>query len=167
MLAMCLGAVLLLPMMEFVGLSTRSLLTPEDLQTLSLPPLQLLGLLVPNIAGTAEWVVYPGAAVLSLAMVAFASRIRRKIAIFWGLFFGITLIWSMGEYIPGLSLVSGLPGFNLLRVPPRMLLAGFTALIILACLGVQNILDAPDHLQKQLKVIHSLYCSGSIFFLFC
>ncbi len=165
LLALSLGAVLLLPMLEFVGLSTRSLLTPEDLQALSLPPLQLLGLLVPNIAGSAEWVLYPGAAMISLAVVSLVSPVRRKNVIFWGLFFVFSLIWSMGDTIPGLSLVSRLPGFNLLRVPPRMMLAGFTALIILACLSLQNILDAPVYLRNLPKINPLLVLFGIVLFL--
>ncbi len=148
LLALGVGAVLLIPMLEYVKLSTRSLMTPADLQTLSLPPLQLLGLLVPNLSGTAEWMLYPGAAVLSLALlgVVLPGQSRRKWV--WGLLFGLSLVWSMGEFVPGLGLLNRLPGFNLLRVPPRMMLAGFTGLIILACMGLQKLLDHPAGLHN-------------------
>nr|HMN61408.1 hypothetical protein [Anaerolinea sp.] len=119
------GAFLLLPMLEYLGLSTRSLMSAKDTLALSLPPLQILGLFVPNMAGTAEWMIYPGAAVLVLAVLGFYFPGRKGSKLVWGIFFAATLVWSMGENIPGLALISRLPGFNLLRVPPRMLLAGF------------------------------------------
>lgn len=127
-LALALSALFILPFLEFVSLSTRAALSQVQNLFLSLSPLELLNLIVPNIGGYAEWILYLGGlGVLCLLICLFRTSIRRKVR-FWLILFIICLLFSMGSYIPGLSVVYSLPVINLLRVPARInFLTGFVA----------------------------------------
>lgn len=120
------AAPLILPLAQYAALSTRSLMTGADRLTLSLPPGNLLGLLYPTLGGSAEWTLYPGAAALALTLLALGvPRIRRRAGL-WLTLIPLTLLYALGSFIPGLDLLASLPGFDLLRVPPRALfLTGF------------------------------------------
>lgn len=125
-IAALVAAPLLLPLAQYTGLSTRQLLEPAENFTLSLPPGQLFGLIYPVIGGTAEWVLYPGAVTFALALFAFSHTPTRRRCAVWLVMMLVTLVYALGSYIPPLELLAALPGFDLLRVPPRMLfLTGF------------------------------------------
>jgi hypothetical protein len=140
-LAAALSAPLGLPLAELVGLSTRASLSAEDVLAFSLPPARLLGLLFPEFGGMQEWVVYPGVTALVLALVGLVwSDVRRKMRFWWGVWL-VSGLFSLGEYIPGLSLLAKLPGVSLLRVPSRaMFLAGMT-LAVLAAFSLDHLLS--------------------------
>ncbi|HQN45242.1 MAG TPA: hypothetical protein PLA25_13990, partial [Anaerolineaceae bacterium] len=72
------AAPLLLPMLEYIPLTTRHALNPSDGLAISLPPAKLLGLLMPELGGYAEWVVYPGALVLFMVILNLASPTLRQ-----------------------------------------------------------------------------------------
>jgi hypothetical protein len=124
--ALLIAAPLLLPLAEYTRLSTRIDLTAQESLTLSLPPGQLFGLVYPYIGGTAEWMLYPGAATFALVLYALFMPLTRQRIGFWLALIGLTLAFSLGSNIPYLDLAARLPGFDLLRVPPRVLfLTGF------------------------------------------
>ena len=80
-LAAGLAASLLLPLLEYSRLSSRSAMGTEDVLAYSLPPERLLGLIIPDSGSSVEGVVYPG--VLVLACVLFAVWLppaRRKVS---------------------------------------------------------------------------------------
>lgn len=133
------GAVLLLPLIEFLGRSTRLTMSTTDVATMSLPVSRLLGFVVPEMGGTAEWVVYCGVMVLALVMLALAVPEVQKPAMAWCGFAVIFILLSLGSNLPGYNWLASLPGFNLLRVPPRMMLAAMFALCVAASLGFQVI----------------------------
>lgn len=139
--AICIAAPLLLPLIEYTRLSTRSLLSVQDNLLLSLPPAQLLGLVYPNIGGMAEWILYPGAEAIGLFVVILCNaELRRKYGFWLGLI-GLSVIFALGSYIPPLALLGKLPGMDLLRVPPRILfLTGF-GFAAVAGFGLQALLD--------------------------
>lgn len=163
-LAGLMGAALLLPLGEFVGLSTRGLMQARDVGALSLPVARLLGLLVPEMGGTAEWAVYPGSAVLGLAMLALAFRPSRGRAFFWWLLFGLCVLWALGDQLPWFNALASLPGVSLLCVPPRMLAAGLFALIVAASLGLDTLLASPESLRSLPKFNPLLVLAGLGFF---
>lgn len=138
-----LAAVLLLPLFQFTGLSTRSLLTAADNQVLSLPPVNLLNMLFSTPSGTAEWVVYCGAGVFLLALIGLFSD-RKHWTRVWGLVWLLCVVWSLGSHIPGLSFIAKLPGLNLMRVPPRAMFLGNLAMVLLAVEGLRWVLTVPD-----------------------
>jgi hypothetical protein len=125
-IAALVAAPLLLPLAQYTSLSTREQLIPTENFTLSLPPGQLFSLIYPAIGGSAEWVLYPGAVTFALTLFAFSHKpVRRRCAV-WLVMILVTLVYALGSNIPYLELLASLPGFDLLRVPPRMLfLTGF------------------------------------------
>ena len=138
----CLGisAVLLLGLSQLTAFSTRSQMTPADVLTYSLPPQRLLSLLIPQFDGFAEWALYPGVVILSLAVYSLAARDTRQKTWLWtGVVVG-SFLFSLGSYIPGMEYLASLPIFNLLRVPPRILFIGCMALIVLAAYGLDDLL---------------------------
>ncbi|MBN2502854.1 MAG: hypothetical protein JXB38_18890 [Anaerolineales bacterium] len=139
-LAALLGAVLALPLWEYIQLSTRAALQPEDVFTFSLEPAQLLGLIFPAFNGDHESMLYTGALVIGLAVLAVLWRETRRSARFWVWAFLLTLLYSLGENIPGLIFLARLPGFSLLRVPPRALFLVGMALVVLAAYTLDHLL---------------------------
>src|SRR5690606_7860075 len=119
--ALAVAAPLLLPLMEYTRLSTRSLMAASDIQFLSLPFGNLLGILYPAIGGASEWVLYTGAVTLALAVFAAAERSTRRRASFWLILIPLTVIFALGSNIPWLRFITALPGMSLLRVPARIL----------------------------------------------
>ncbi len=148
-LSLVLSAPLLLPLLEFTSLSTRRYLEAGDVLAFSLPPSRLLGMLFPDFGGMAEWTVYPGAASLALAAVGifgvcdykWPGRVRSRR--FWVGMSLAALLFSLGDAIPLLRLWSGIPGANLLRVPPRAMFLFGLAGSALAGYGLENLLAWP------------------------
>jgi hypothetical protein len=73
--AAAVSAVLALPMAEFVSLSTRAGLSGSDGSVLSLPFTSLIGLVFGGFGSSLEWVVYPGAVILLLALASVLTPI--------------------------------------------------------------------------------------------
>ncbi len=149
LIAALVSAPLLLPLLEYTRLSTRAALTAADVLTQSLPPMRLLGLLFPDWGGPHEWMLYPGAAVLVLTLVAVTRRESRTRSRFWLLVALVSLIYALGEAIPGLPLLAELPGFSLLRVPPRALFAAGMAFAALAASGLDALTSPSLPLQNR------------------
>ncbi|HNB51291.1 MAG TPA: hypothetical protein PK530_05090, partial [Anaerolineales bacterium] len=159
LLAAALSAPLAFPLLEFVRLSTRATLGAEDILAFSLPPARLLGLLFPEWGGNPEWIVYPGLLTLALALIGlFWREVRRKTRFWWGVWV-VSVVYSLGENIPGLRILTNIPGFSLLRVPPRaMFLAGF-ALAILAAYTFDHLLAGvrADERRRGMQVLVGLF----------
>ncbi|MBW8011445.1 MAG: YfhO family protein [Chloroflexi bacterium] len=140
-LAALLSAPLVLPLLEYSRLSTRASLSQADVLTYSLPPARLLGFLFPDFGGNHEWIVYPGALVISLAfLVVLWPSLRRKVS-FWVWTAVISVFISLGEFIPFLSILTRLPGISALRVPPRALFITGFALAVLAAYALQGLIE--------------------------
>ncbi len=138
-----LAAPLLVPLLEYTGLSTRTAITPEEALVFSLPPLRLAGLLLPLVGGQVEWVFYTGGVVLSGSLYAvLRARTRSKIK-FWLFLALFSLLFSLGDEIPVLSLWTHLPGANLLRVPSRALFLLAFSLCIMAAYGFDALAGNP------------------------
>lgn len=120
------GAPLLLPLMEFTPLSTRIMMSPEDNLFLSLPISYLSGLIIPDIAGFAEWLLYPGIFSLLSLVIILNGRTTAGKSIFWIIIAFMALLFALGNSLPIPKTLASLVGFGLLRVPPRALfLLGF------------------------------------------
>ncbi len=136
------SAVLLLPLVEYSSRSTRSLMETTDMLSFSLPLERLLGLVIPDAGSSVEWVVYPGAIVLGGALFAiWLPEVRRK-AGFWLGAAALALLYALGEALPWMPWVVNLPGFNMIRVPARMIF--ITAMGLAATLAwvTQILMDA-------------------------
>lgn len=124
-IALLIAAPLAIPLLEYTRLSTRASLTPTDNLELSLPIARLLGLLFPSLGGAHEVELYPGALVLLLVVLTVFWGAVRKRAVFWLVAAVLSVLWALGENLPGMRWLAALPGFDLLRVPSRSLfLAG-------------------------------------------
>lgn len=135
-LAGMLSAPLLLPLLEYSALSTRSLMGPEDNLYLSLPPARLFGLMFPSVDGNTEWAVYAGALPLLLVIWAIMLRPLRIKTGFWLAAAGCGLLLAFGDNLPGYQILTGIPGFDLLRVPARFLLITGLSLTVVCTHGI-------------------------------
>jgi hypothetical protein len=114
-----LSAAVWIPLFEYSSLSTRSLMTAHDAFFLSLPPVQLTGLIVPGLPSSIEWVIYPGAGCLLFGLISLPVISKRKELFFWMGAGVICLLWSLGDGFPINHWLVTLPGFDMLRVPSR------------------------------------------------
>jgi hypothetical protein len=120
-LAVLLGAAQLLPLLELAGYSNRAL-SLADAGSFALTPLTLLvGLLLPDVQGGHEMVVYLGLASLALALLGPTKADRRT----W--FFGgvvlFAFLYALGPATPLFELIyRWAPGFRWLRAPARAFL---------------------------------------------
>jgi hypothetical protein len=151
-LAGMLAAALLVPLADYTRLSTRSLMTSQDTLALSLPPEQLLSLLIPPLGSMQEWVLYPGAMVLVLLVAALPDKGFRQKTTFWFVLALVSLLYSFGSYIPGMAWITSLPGLDLLRVPSRALFVLGFVLAVIASYALQTILLDVDLLSRKVRV---------------
>ncbi len=139
LVALLVAAPLAWPLLEFTRLSTRAQLTPAENLVLSLPPARLLGLLFPSLGAAHEFELYPGAVIILLAVLAvFWGKVRQP-AGFWLLAALLSQAWSLGENLPPIAWLAQLPGFDLLRVPPRALFITGLSLASLAAYAIHHI----------------------------
>jgi hypothetical protein len=142
LLAVMVAAPLLLPLLEYAGLSTRVSMTAADSLTHSLNPGQLLGLFFPYLRAPAEWVIYPGAVAIALFCLALAYPPARRRAAFWLVLTSASILVALGSYLPPLALLSRLPGMDLLRVPPRALFLASLGFAAVAAYTVDGLFRA-------------------------
>src|SRR5574341_178079 len=138
-LAALLASPLALPLFEYTLRSTRGSMSAADILAYSLPPARLLGLVFPDFGGFHEWVLYPGAAVLCLSLATLCGGEARRGRWFWFWVAMISLLVSLGSFVPGSSYLARLPGLSLMRVPARALFLTGLALAGLAAWGVDTI----------------------------
>jgi hypothetical protein len=133
--ALLLAAPLALPLVEFVQHSRRAGLSLAEAGEFSLPPIYLLGLLIPNVGGFHEYMTYVGVIPLVLA----AAGVGRHTAFWWAtaLVAAVVALGVNGPLYPVLFRM--LPGLNLMRVPPRAWFLVALALCALAGHGAQRL----------------------------
>jgi hypothetical protein len=141
MLAVLLSAPLILPLVEYSFLSTRSNLTPSDVMAYSLPFEKLFGLIFPGVNGYHEWMLYSGGIVLILALSAITLRNERYKDVFWVGVFLVSLVIALGSQIPGYGYLTKIPFVSLLRVPSRALFLTGLSLAALSGYGLEKILQ--------------------------
>ncbi len=146
--AFLISSVLLFPMLEFTRLSTRSGMTAADVLAFSLPPTQLVGMLLPHIGGYWEWQVYPGAIILLLVIYGlFIPKVRKK-AGFWLVMILLAAIISLGSLWPFAENLAKLPLVSLVRVPSRAWFLTGIGLIVAAAYTLDAILRFPAEKPK-------------------
>lgn len=132
-IAILLTCPLLIPLLEYTSLSTRSSLAPSDVLIYSLPPAYILGFFFPLPQPFHEFFIYPGAVSVILAISAGRS-------LFWGALALAGVVWALGENLPGAYLIASLPGVSLVRVPSRGIFLTSMALALLAGEGVEALI---------------------------
>jgi len=150
-----LAGVLLLPMLELAGESTRNELSYRYFVSGSLRLLQLPQLVFPYIWGgwqvplfgepplgffargnPSETRVFAGVVPLVLAAVAIAGRKNSKRTWFWIFVAGLGLLFALGRQLHVVAPLYLVPGFNRFRIPARHLMEFHLALSVLCGLGV-------------------------------
>jgi hypothetical protein len=132
LIAVGISAPLLLPLIQFSSLSTRSNMETADRLAFSLPPTRLLGLVFPDFGGYSEWVLYPGIFPIFAFIVILSVKAHRKSNWLWLLLIFISIFIALGSNNPLMPFISRLPGYDYLRVPTRALFLGGLALSMLA-----------------------------------
>ncbi len=135
-LAFLISAPLILPLIEFTGLSSRSTLATADNLAMALPLSNLAGLIVPNIGGYAEWIIYPGGAGLIVLLFTLTVPELRKRNVFWLGLILFTFLIAVGAATPVGDWLFRLPVLNLLRVPTRAIFLTGWAFSIIAGDGI-------------------------------
>ena len=151
-LAAALAAAVLLPLGEFSRLSTRAAMSGADRTAFSLESGRLLNLVVPNFGGYAEWIFYPGILAVLLAWVGVFSRSNRCYQWIWAVVFALAVMFSLGDQLPLARVLGELPGLNLLRVPARALFFADLAVIVLAAVGLNDLLTEPARRSRWLNL---------------
>jgi hypothetical protein len=137
-LFLVLTAGLTLPMLEFLGYSSRASLASNDIGAYSIQPFGLLGLLIPPYGMLYELVVYLGWLPLLLAVMGAAQR-----KWFWLAAALAAALYSLGTssfFFP--LLLKILPGVSLLRVPSRAWFITALCVAALAGWGVDGFLES-------------------------
>ncbi len=152
LVAFLLSAPLAFPLLEYTRLSTRSLLSQADVFAHSLPPARLIGLIFPDFGGFHEWMLYPGGVLIALLSVALlASPYRNKVR-FWLAVYLISMLYALGSNMPLLPALAQIPGFDLLRVPPRALFLTGLAGAVLASYGLETVIGKSRNRERQLTL---------------
>jgi hypothetical protein len=132
--AIAIAACLILPLFEYVQLTTRTGISITDQTQLQLPIANLLGVILPMITQP-EWITYLGVTVCCLAIVALLSKAPR--IGFWSAVVVSAWIFALGDQTPLFTIFTSIvPGADLLRVPARMLFLASLGIAMLCGKGV-------------------------------
>jgi hypothetical protein len=136
--AIAIAACLLLPLFEYVHLSTREGISITDQTQLQIPISNMIGAILPLISQP-EWVAYLGVTICSLAIVAWVTKAHGTG--FWTAVVLGAWILALGDQTPLFSFFTTIvPGAGLLRVPARMLFLASFGIAMLCGKGVDSIL---------------------------
>ncbi len=153
--ALMLSAVQALPVAELISHFYRKGGVSYEFATnfFSIPPEQLVTLLLPDFFGNAigdtyqgagnfwESTFYVGILPLAFAILAFITK-RDKYTIFFAALAMFALLFSFGSYTPLFSIFYNfVPGFNLFRQPGKMLIFFSFSVAVLAGFGASALLD--------------------------
>jgi hypothetical protein len=132
-----LAALWLLPLIRLLPLSSRTTFTAQDAAWYALPPPLLATILAPMDFQFPEWTMYVGIVPALLALLALTGPRRRPILFFAGLTI-FAALYAIGPATFLFSLIQRLPGFSMLRVPPRIWFFGSFGVACLTAYGADK-----------------------------
>ncbi|MCP4531615.1 MAG: YfhO family protein, partial [Delftia sp.] len=151
-IAFCLAAPMLLPAMERMPWTTRSLEPQDQRHGYEFFPALLADNLAPHIHGRGAdgwWSSmdrvesgYVGAITLFLGVLGLLTRRRR--AAFWVLLGALAFVFALGYQAPLYPAVAGWPFFTYLWKTARVIFLSSFALAVLGALGLQALLEGKD-----------------------
>jgi len=157
LVAFCLAALALLPGYEMAGHTVRAEMSYREASRYSLPPVGLVGLLVPGFFGRGPagfwgpWdrveTGYIGILPLILATLAVLLRRDRLTRFLLGLAI-ISLLLAFGSHAILHGWLYLLPGFDRVRAPARFVYLFDFSVAILAALGLDVLLRPLDHRRR-------------------
>jgi hypothetical protein len=147
------GAAVWLPLLEYAGLGTRSLMNVSDTLYLSLPAVQLTGLVVPGHPSSMEWIFYPGAFCLLMVLIGLSFLRKRRDLWFWLVMGLVFFIWAMGDSLPVNQALAKLPGLSLLRVPSRGLYFFGLSLLVAALVTLDELIKNNPEKAVYLRLV--------------
>ena len=153
MLASLLAMPLWLPLLEFVGYSSRQALEVSDNLNLSLPWGQLISLVLPTYLPSHEFVIFPGILALLLALANWLDNPNKAKTWFWWTVILLSFLLALGDNLPWNAWLFQLPGFSLLRVPTRALFLSGFALSVLAAIGLRFLLSRDFKQDYALRLV--------------
>lgn len=140
-----LAAASLFPALELLPYVSRQSFTLANAARFSLPPILTLNLVWPFAKQFPEWVMYPGAVPLALALMGGMGPQRRRAL---GAFAALGFVWlySLGPATPVFTFFFHyVPAFNWLRVAPRLWLVAGLVWAFAAGLGVEALVEDDPH----------------------
>jgi len=125
--ALLIASPLIVPLYEYIGLSTRPRMGLNDIQAFSLSPERILGLIIPTGGGNPEWYIYFGGIVFGLFFMQLFIKQARRVNRFWNIWIIVSLLISFGSWFFNPEWLINLPIISLMRVPARALfILGFS-----------------------------------------
>jgi hypothetical protein len=174
---MLLAAVQLLPTAEFLKYSFREELSFEWVAIFSLPPENLITILIPDFFGNAaevpywgenylwETSIYLGIIPITLAVVASISYRRDRVLAF-SIIAGSALILALGKYTPLLEILYNfVPGFDRFRGLSKFVFVFSFAVAMLAGFGLSKLADMAETQDRRLVRFSYVVLALSIFLL--
>jgi len=160
LMAALVSAPLLIPLLEYLQIATRTKLSARDMLTGSLPLQNLIGVLIPGSGGNTEWYFYAGGTLLALFVLQLFLNGIRKSNRFWNAWVILSVLMAFGTGSLGSGWLNKIPIFNLLRVPARSL---FLTGICLAVIGAKTVgqlsKEVRDHSRLR-KIYFGMIASG-------
>jgi uncharacterized membrane protein YfhO len=163
--ALALAAVQILPALELTVHSARQALSYQWVSIFSLPPENLITLVLPDFFGDMlkvpywgknylwEMSLYIGIVPLIMAIVAVFFEKTGRILIF-GLMAAVSLILALGKHTPLLAfLYAVVPGFNLFRGLSKFVFVFSLATAMLAGYGLTRVISLAEEKSPKLKWI--------------
>jgi len=156
------SSILLLPTLGFVEYSTRtSESIQENIAITSLNPSSLISIVLPYFFGNPEnywglsgnfWEssIYIGILPLLLVIISMNKIRKDKRLLLISLLGLFALVFALGRYTPLYNLFHLLPGFNMFRVPTRMLFFFVFFASLFSAYGIQYLIEVISHNRKKL-----------------
>lgn len=155
-----LAAFELLPFITYMPYLSRQTMSLSEANNFALPPQVLASAFMPSPSKFPEWELYVGLLPAALAPLALLHP-RRAEAWFWIGLAAFAVLFSLGTVTPLFPfLFHYVPGFRWLRVPARMWYYGALALVVLAGLAVDALLQPETRSRWQRGWQNWLLLSG-------
>ena len=168
LLGLSLSAIQIAPTIELLKHSVRASASFDWVASFSLPPRNLLTLIIPDFFGNGidiaywgtdclwEMTMYLGIVPLVIVPVALLYK-RDHMVRFFGLLVLFSLLMALGRYTPLLKfLYLHLPGFNIFRGSSKWIFLNAFAMAMLAGYGLDTIVNAPNDKRKRHAILTAL-----------